>query len=162
MPVLWDKQRKTIVSNESAEIIRMFNSAFNQLTGNHDDYYPEEFQHEIDQLNERIYHTVNNGVYRAGFATSQDAYETAIGELFDSLDWLEDRLARQRYLTGDSVTEADWRLFTTLVRFDAVYFSHFKTNLRRIQDYPCLNRYLSGLFMQPMWMSRAVTLFWSR
>jgi putative glutathione S-transferase len=149
VPVLWDKKLKTIVNNESAEIIRMFNSAFNDLTGNHDDYYPAASRHEIDQLNDRIYHSVNNGVYRAGFATSQDAYEIAFGEVFETLDWLEGRLTRHRYLTGDNITEADWRLFTTLVRFDAVYFGHFKTNLRRIEDYACLNRYLNDLFKQP-------------
>jgi len=149
VPVLWDKKLKTIVNNESAEIIRIFNTAFNDLTGNHDDYYPAALRQEIDLLNERIYHTVNNGVYRAGFATSQDAYEIAFGELFESLDWLEGRLEQHRYLTGDSITEADWRLFTTLVRFDAVYFGHFKTNLRSIEDYPYLKRYLGDLFNQP-------------
>jgi putative glutathione S-transferase len=149
VPVLWDKKQQTIVSNESAEIIRMFNSAFNDLTGNQDDYYPIALRDEIDLLNERIYDTVNNGVYRAGFATTQAAYEAALGELFETLDWLEERLAVQRYLVGDEITEADWRLFTTLVRFDAVYFGHFKTNLRRIEDYQHLPKYLRDLYRQP-------------
>ncbi|HDH16807.1 MAG TPA: glutathione S-transferase family protein, partial [Gammaproteobacteria bacterium] len=149
VPVLWDKQRQTIVNNESAEIIRMFNSAFNHLTENYDDYYPDALQSEIDQLNERIYRTVNNGVYRAGFATTQAAYEKANAELFDTLDWLELRLSGQRYLTGDAITEVDWRLFTTLLRFDTVYYGHFKTNLRRIEDYPNLSGYLRGLYQQP-------------
>ena len=148
VPVLWDKQRQTIVSNESAEIIRMFNSAFNHLTENYHDYYPEALQAEIDRLNERIYHTVNNGVYRAGFATTQEAYEKATAELFDTLDWLDQRLSEQRYLTGDAITEADWRLFTTLLRFDAVYYGHFKTNLRRIEEYQNLSGYLRDLYQQ--------------
>ncbi|MFW2440650.1 MAG: glutathione S-transferase family protein [Arenicellales bacterium] len=148
VPVLWDKQRQTIVSNESAEIIRMFNSAFNHLTENYDDYYPEALQAEIDRLNERIYHTVNNGVYRAGFATTQEAYEKANAELFDTLDWLDQRLSEQRYLTGDAITEADWRLFTTLLRFDSVYYGHFKTNLRRIEEYQNLSGYLRDLYQQ--------------
>lgn len=146
VPVLWDKQTQTIVSNESAEIIRMFNSAFNDLTGNTEDFYPEAHRDEIDILNDRIYHTVNNGVYRAGFATTQDAYEKAFLELFDSLAWLEDILTKQRYLVGDVLTEADWRLFTTLIRFDAVYVGHFKCNLKRIADYPALQGYLRELY----------------
>ncbi|NOY16993.1 MAG: glutathione S-transferase family protein [Gammaproteobacteria bacterium] len=149
VPVLWDKQSQTIVNNESAEIIRMLNSVFNPLTENYDDYYPEALQAEIDQLNERIYRTVNNGVYRAGFATTQGAYEKAFTELFCTLDWLEQRLSKQRYLTGDTTTEADWRLFTTLLRFDAVYYSHFKTNLRRIEEYHNLSGYLRDLYQQP-------------
>ncbi len=148
VPVLWDRQRQVIVSNESSEIIRMFNSAFNNLTGNDDDYYPLARQIEIEELNERIYHTVNNGVYRAGFATTQTAYEKAFVELFDTLDWLDRRLSKRRFLTGNAVTEADWRLFTTLVRFDAVYYSHFKTNLRRIEDYKHLSGYLCDLYQQ--------------
>ncbi len=148
VPVLWDKQRQTIVSNESAEIIRMFNSAFNHLTENYEDYYPVALQAEIDQLNERIYHAVNNGVYRAGFSTTQAAYEKAFVELFDTLDWLEQRLSKQRYLTGNTITEADWRLFTTLLRFDAVYYGHFKTNLRRIEEYHNLSGYLRDLYQQ--------------
>lgn len=146
VPVLWDKKTNTIVSNESAEIIRMFNSAFNDLTGNTNDYYPESLREKIDTINERIYHTVNNGVYKAGFATTQNAYEHAFHELFDSLDWIESILAKQRYLLGDTVTEADWRLFTTLIRFDAVYVGHFKCNLKRIADYPSINGYLRELY----------------
>lgn len=146
VPVLWDKKTQTIVSNESAEIIRMFNSSFNALTGNTDDYYPEALRSEIDTLNDRIYNTVNNGVYRAGFATTQDAYEGAFHELFDSLSWLESILSKQRYLAGNVITEADWRLFTTLIRFDAVYVGHFKCNLKRIEDYPALSGYLRELF----------------
>ena len=146
VPVLWDKQKQTIVSNESAEIIRMFNSAFNELTGNALDFYPEALHTQIDELNERIYHTVNNGVYRAGFATSQAAYEEAFYELFDPLDWLEARLADQRFLVGNRITEADWRLFTTLIRFDAVYVGHFKCNKKRLMDYPSLTRYLRELW----------------
>lgn len=146
VPVLWDKQSGTIVSNESAEIIRMFNSAFNELTGNSLDFYPEPQRKEIDELNERIYHTVNNGVYKAGFATGQAAYEEAFYELFDSLDWLEARLSKQRYLTGERISEADWRLFTTLIRFDAVYVGHFKCNRQRLADYPALSGYVRGLY----------------
>ncbi len=146
VPVLWDKKTQTIVSNESAEIIRMFNSEFNDLTGNQDDYYPEAHRDAIDSLNERIYHTVNNGVYRAGFATTQDAYEQAFQELFDSLEWLESMLSKQRYLAGTQITEADWRLFTTLIRFDAVYVGHFKCNQKRIADYPALSGYVRELY----------------
>lgn len=146
VPILWDKQTNTIVSNESADIIRMFNSAFNDLTGNHNDYYPEEKRSEIDEINERIYDTVNNGVYKSGFATTQDAYEEAVVPLFETLDFLEKRLATQAYLVGEQATEADWRLFTTLIRFDPVYFGHFKCNLQRIIDYPNLNDYLERLY----------------
>lgn len=149
VPVLWDRERETIVSNESAEIIRMFNSAFNQLTGNELDLYPEPLRDEIDALNEEIYSNVNNGVYRAGFATSQQVYETAFRDLFQTLDRLEERLSRRRYLTGNRITEADWRLFTTLVRFDPVYYGHFKCNLRRIKDYGHLYGYLRDLYQQP-------------
>ncbi|MFG1498322.1 glutathione S-transferase family protein [Saccharospirillum sp. HFRX-1] len=149
VPVLWDKAQQTIASNESAEIIRMFNSAFDGITGNTLDYYPEPLRDTIDSVNERVYHTVNNGVYKAGFATTQAAYEAAFDELFDSLDWLEERLSQQRYLAGDQITEADWRLFTTLVRFDAVYVGHFKCNLRRIADYPNLQNYVRDLYQQP-------------
>lgn len=146
VPVLWDKKTETIVSNESAEIIRMLNTAFNGLTGNQDDYYPQAHRDEIERLNDRIYHTVNNGVYRAGFATSQEAYEQAFYELFDSLDWLEGILTKQRYLVASQITEADWRLFTTLIRFDAVYVGHFKCNQKRIADYPALSGYLRELY----------------
>ncbi|MCM2291190.1 glutathione S-transferase family protein [Allorhizobium sp. BGMRC 0089] len=149
VPVLWDKKRQTIVSNESAEIIRMFNSAFNDLTGNRLDFYPQDLREEIDQLNSRIYDRVNNGVYKAGFATTQAAYEEAVTPLFDTLDWLEERLSRQRYLCGERVSEADWRLFTTLVRFDPVYVGHFKCNIRRIADYPALSAYLRDLYQVP-------------
>ena len=146
VPILWDKENQTIVSNESAEIIRMFNSAFNELTGNHLDFYPSELAGEIDDLNERIYHTVNNGVYKCGFATTQKAYEEALTPLFETLDYLEDRLKGHTYLIGEQQTEADWRLFTTLIRFDAVYFGHFKCNIKRIIDYPNINKYLQTLF----------------
>ncbi|SDH88099.1 glutathione S-transferase family protein [Alloyangia pacifica] len=149
VPVLWDRQRETIVSNESAEIIRMFNSAFDGLTGNADDYWPEDLREAIEPVNARIYDTVNNGVYKAGFATSQEAYEEAVMPLFDTLDWLEARLSGQRYLMGDRVTEADWRLFTTLIRFDTVYHGHFKCNRRRIVDYPALWAYVRELYQWP-------------
>ena len=149
VPVLWDKQRQTIVSNESSEIIRMFNSAFDGLTGNRLDFYPDALRGEIDSLNAEIYDRVNNGVYKAGFATAQDAYEESVVSLFDMLDRLEERLGGKRYLTGDAITEADWRLFTTLVRFDAVYVGHFKCNIRRIADYPNLQGYLKSLYQVP-------------
>lgn len=146
VPVLWDKQTETIVNNESAQIIRIFNSAFNSLTGNDDDYYPAALRAEIDAINDRVYHTVNNGVYKAGFATAQAPYEEAFAALFDTLDFLEDRLAGQRFLVGGQMTEADIRLFTTLIRFDAVYHGHFKTNLRRIADYPNLSGYVRDIY----------------
>jgi len=145
VPVLWDKQRGTIVNNESSEIIRMFNSAFDGVGAKPGDYYPPALRGEIDALNERIYANVNNGVYKAGFATTQEAYEEAVGPLFETLDWLEERLDGRRFLTGDAVTEADWRLFTTLIRFDAVYVGHFKCNIRHIADYPRLSAYLRRL-----------------
>jgi putative glutathione S-transferase len=149
VPVLWDKQRDTIVSNESAEIIRMFNSAFDDITGNRDDYYPEALRGDIDSINGLVYDSVNNGVYRCGFATTQEAYEKPFHELFGALDELEARLQAQRWLCGEHLTEADWRLFTTLVRFDAVYYGHFKCNKRRIRDYPALYRYLHALLAVP-------------
>ncbi|MBY5963424.1 glutathione S-transferase family protein [Marinobacter nauticus] len=151
VPVLWDKERETIVSNESADIIRMFNSAFDGLEGvnNDRDFYPESLRGDIEAVNERVYHTVNNGVYKAGFATAQDKYEEAYQALFDSLDWLEERLAEKRYLTGNRLTEADWRLFTTLIRFDAVYYSHFKCNRQQIRDYPNLSGYVRELYQVP-------------
>jgi putative glutathione S-transferase len=149
VPILWDKQRGTIVSNESAEIIRMFNTAFNGLTGNTDDYYPEDLRPQIDALNARIYDTVNNGVYKAGFATSQPAYDEAIVPLFDSMDWLEGILAANRYLTGDRLTEADWRLFTTMVRFDPVYHTHFKCNRKWLREYPNLWGWTRELYQIP-------------
>lgn len=148
VPVLWDKQQQTIVNNESADIIRMFNSAFDDITGNTRDFYPPHLQAQIDELNDWIYDSINNGVYRAGFATSQTAYEKAYLTLFDALDELEMRLSKQRFLTGADITEADWRLFTTLLRFDAVYFGHFKCNKQRIADYPALSAYLRDLYQQ--------------
>ncbi len=149
VPLLWDKQQQRIVNNESAEIIRMFNSAFDGLTGNRLDFYPEPLRRQIDTLNERIYPAVNNGVYRAGFATSQSAYEQAFDELFAELDHLEQLLGVNRYVAGEYLTEADWRLFTTMIRFDAVYFGHFKCNLRRIADYPNLSNWLRELYQWP-------------
>ncbi|WOF45902.1 glutathione S-transferase family protein (plasmid) [Sphingopyxis indica] len=149
VPVLWDKAQQTIVSNESSEIIRMFNTAFDAVGAAKGDYYPNILRQKIDELNKRVYDTLNNGVYKSGFATTQDAYEEAVVPLFDTLDWLEDTLSSQRYLTGDVITEADWRLFTTLVRFDSVYVGHFKCNIRRIADYPNLSGYLRDLYQQP-------------
>ena len=149
VPVLWDKQRATIVSNESADIIRMLNSAFDGVGAAAGDYYPESLRPEIDRLNERIYDTVNNGVYKAGFATEQGAYEEAVTALFESLDWLEGILSGQRYLTGDRLTEADWRLFTTLLRFDPVYVGHFKCNIRCLREYPNLWAYTRELYQWP-------------
>lgn len=149
VPVLWDKHTHSIVSNESSEIIRMFNSAFDDIGAVEGDYYPEALRADIDSVNERIYESINNGVYKCGFATSQDAYEEALKPLFDSLDWLENHLSTQRYLVGTEITEADWRLFTTLVRFDSVYVGHFKCNLRRIVDYPNLSGYVRDLYQQP-------------
>lgn len=149
VPVLWDKKTQTIVSNESSEIIRMFNTAFNHLTGNTTDYYPQALHETIDALNDRIYDTINNGVYRAGFATTQPAYEEAFHSLFDSLDWVEGLLSKQRYLAGAELTEADWRLFTTLIRFDAVYFGHFKTNRQLLAAYPAISAYVRELYQVP-------------
>lgn len=149
VPVLWDKQTNTIVNNESAEIIRMLNSAFDAFTDVRTDYYPEPLRDDIDALNAHIYDTVNNGVYRCGFATTQDAYEKAFHALFATLDELEQRLGNQRYLMGDAITEADWRLFTTLIRFDKVYFGHFKCNRQRLEAYPNLANYLRDLYQQP-------------
>ncbi|MBK5928228.1 glutathione S-transferase family protein [Rhodobaculum claviforme] len=149
VPVLWDTVRDTIVSNESAEIIRMFNSAFDAITGNTDDFSPEALHEAIAPVNARIYDGLNNGVYRAGFATSQEAYDTAVAEVFETLDWLEDRLAVNRYLMGARVTEADWRLLTTLMRFDTVYHGHFKCNRRRLVDYPALWAYTRELAQWP-------------
>lgn len=149
VPVFWDKQRQTIVNNESAEIIRMLNSAFDGIGATAGDYYPEPLRAEIDRINDEVYDRINNGVYKAGFATTQDAYEQAVTPLFETLDALEQRLSRQRYLCGDQITEADWRLFTTLIRFDAVYHGHFKCNLKRIVDYPNLWDYLRELYQWP-------------
>lgn len=149
VPLLWDKQQQRIVSNESADIIRMLNSAFDDVGATPGDYYPQALREEIDQINERVYDSVNNGVYKAGFATTQSAYEQAVMPLFDSLDWLDAKLATRRFLLGDQLTEADWRLFTTLIRFDAVYHGHFKCNLKRVDDYPHLWGYIRDLYQQP-------------
>ncbi|NVK16540.1 MAG: glutathione S-transferase family protein [Rhodobacteraceae bacterium] len=149
VPVLWDKAQNTIVSNESAEIIRMFNSAFDAITGNSDDYWPEELREPIEAVNARVYNTINNGVYKCGFATSQEAYDEAVEPLFESLDWLEDLLSQHRYLLGARITEADWRLFTTLLRFDPVYHTHFKCNRKRLMDYPNLWAYTRELYQWP-------------
>jgi putative glutathione S-transferase len=149
VPVLWDKSREKIVSNESSEIIRMLNSAFDEFGDASLDFYPEELRTEIDAVNHLVYETVNNGVYRAGFARTQEAYEEAFRALFNTLDELDQSLDEQRFLVGDRLTEADWRLFTTLIRFDAVYYSHFKCNRRRIGDYPNLSGYVRDLFQMP-------------
>jgi len=149
VPVLWDKETRTIVSNESSEIIRMLNNAFDEVGAIPGDYYPEPLRAEIDALNDRIYTTINNGVYKSGFATTQEAYEQAVEPLFETLDWLDARLSAQRYLTGDSPTEADWRLLPTLLRFDPVYVGHFKCNVRRIADYPNLSGYVRDLYQHP-------------
>jgi putative glutathione S-transferase len=149
VPVLWDKERKTIVNNESAEIIRMLNSALDAFTNVRTDYYPEALRAEIDRINELTYANINNGVYRAGFATSQAAYEQAFRNLFDALDEIELMLLGRRYLVGQQITEADWRLFCTLIRFDAVYYSHFKCNWRHIYEYPGLSNYVRDLYQQP-------------
>ncbi|MFQ5971630.1 MAG: glutathione S-transferase family protein [Alphaproteobacteria bacterium] len=149
VPVLWDAERGTMVSNESSDIIRMFNTAFAHLAPETPDYYPSELRPEIDELNRTIYHNVNNGVYRAGFARTQEAYDEAVTGLFETLDALEERLDRRRYLTGDRLTEADWRLFPTLARFDVAYYGAFKCNLRRLVDYPNLWGYARELFQMP-------------
>jgi putative glutathione S-transferase len=149
VPVLWDKKGRRIVNNESSEIIRMFNSEFDAFGEAGLDFYPEGLRTEIDAINTRVYDHVNNGVYKCGFATTQEAYREAFVALFSTLDMLEERLGRRRYLIGPSITEADWRLFTTLVRFDAVYVGHFKCNLRRIADYPNLSNYLRDLYQAP-------------
>lgn len=161
VPILWDRKGETIVSNESSEIIRMFNSAFDGLTGSTEDFWPTDLRAAIEPINARIYDTVNNGVYKAGFATTQAAYESGVRPLFDSLDWLEDHLSRNRWLMGERLTEADWRLFTTLVRFDSVYHLHFKCNRRRIIDYPNLWDYTRALYQVPgiaetVWMDHIV------
>ena len=146
VPLLWDKHTQSIVNNESSEIIRIFNSAFDELTGNTDDYYPQGLRSQIDTVNAHIYDTINNGVYRAGFATTQDAYEQAFEALFDSLDWLEQHLSKNRYLVGSTLTEADWRLFTTLIRFDAVYYGHFKCNRTLISEFANISNYVRELY----------------
>ncbi len=149
VPILWDKKEQTIVCNESAEIIRIFNSAFNEITGNRDDYYPEALRPEIDEVNSFIYGAINNGVYKCGFATKQKVYEKAFDALFSALDRVELMLGKHRYLVGNDLTEADWRLFTTMIRFDAVYYSHFKCNRQRITDYPNLSNYIRELYQHP-------------
>ncbi|RLA61415.1 MAG: glutathione S-transferase family protein [Epsilonproteobacteria bacterium] len=146
VPILWDKQTNTIVSNESSEIIRMFNSSFNELTGDNDNYYPEDKSEKIDQFNERIYLAINNGVYKAGFARTQEAYNEAVTNLFNLLDELDDLLGESKYLAGEIITEADLRLIPTLLRFDIVYFTHFKCNMKRIKDYKNLSRYTKNLY----------------
>jgi glutathionyl-hydroquinone reductase len=149
VPILWDHHTQTIVNNESADIIRMFGSAFDQAGAKPGDYYPQALRGEIDAVNQRVYDTLNNGVYKSGFATTQAAYEAAVMPLFDTLDWLEERLSRFRFVCGDALTEADIRLFTTLVRFDAVYHGHFKCNIRRIVDYRNLWAYTRDLYQHP-------------
>jgi putative glutathione S-transferase len=149
VPVLWDKARRTIVSNESSEITRMLNAAFDAFTDDRTDYYPPALRGEIDHINALVFENINNGVYRTGFARSQEAYEEAFEAVFAALDTIEQRLSGQRYLVSSTLTEADWRLFTTLVRFDAVYYSHFKCNLRRIIDYPNLSNYVRDLYQVP-------------
>jgi len=149
VPVLWDKKTHTLVNNESADIIRMFNHAFDHITGNSLDFYPQELRDNIDQINTMVYDKINNGVYKAGFATDQNVYQEAVENLFEALEEIEQRLNTQRYLVGSQLTEADWRLFTTLIRFDAVYVGHFKCNLKRIADYPNLSNYLRELYQVP-------------
>lgn len=158
VPVLWDKETSAIVNNESSDIIRMFNTAFDGVGALPGDYYPQDLRVDIDALNTRIYDTVNNGIYKSGFARSQAAYDDAVTTLFASLDWLEQMLSTRRWLLGDRLTEADWRLFTTLIRFDPVYVGHFKCNIRRIADYPHLSRYLKDLYHQPL-IAETVNIF---
>lgn len=149
VPLLWDKLTGSVVSNESSEIIRMFNSAFNELSGNQDDYYPKELAAEIDEVNSWVYQDINNGVYRSGFATSQKAYQESYDRLFSALDRVEETLSTQRYLVGKQISEADWRLFTTLIRFDAVYHGHFKCNRQRLEDFPNISNYVRELYQWP-------------
>lgn len=149
VPVLWDKKLKRIVSNESADIIRIFNQSFNPITHNQDNYYPTELQEKIEEVNSLVYDNINNGVYRCGFATTQSAYEIAYQQLFAAIEQVEKRLSQQRYLTGDRITEADWRLFTTFIRFDAVYHGHFKCNKQRLEDYPNIANYVRELYQWP-------------
>lgn len=149
VPVLWDKKNQTIVNNESSEIIRIFNQSFNAITGNQDDYYPPALKKAIDEINDFVYNNINNGVYKCGFATTQQAYEKAYTQLFEALDHIHSILTTDRYLTGDTITEADWRLFTTLIRFDAVYHGHFKCNKRQLEDYSIISAYLRELYQWP-------------
>ena len=146
VPILWDKKLKTIVNNESSEIIRMFNSAFNDLTGNQSNFYPDELSHDIDEINELVYHNINNGVYKTGFATTQEAYEDNCKKLFDALEFVDKRLSKQRYLAGEQLTEADWRLWTTLIRFDAVYHTHFKCNLKLLKEFTSIYQFMLELY----------------
>ena len=157
VPILLDKKSKKIVSNESADIIRIFNSSFDKITGNTEDFWPKNLQKEIEPINKRIYETLNNGVYRAGFATSQSSYDEAVTKLFDTMEWLEEILSNNRFLLGDRVTEADWRLFPTLVRFDSVYHFHFKCNRKRLIDYKNLWAYTRDLY-QTFGISKTVHL----
>ena len=149
VPVLWDSKRERIVNNESSDIIRQFNTGFDELTGNRDDYYPEALRAEIDDINDYVYHRINNGVYKAGFATTQSAYEEAYESLFEALDFVESKLSRHRFLVGERITEADWRLLTTLIRFDAVYHGHFKCNRQRLEEFPALSDYVRELYQWP-------------
>jgi putative glutathione S-transferase len=149
VPVLWDKKTARIVNNESADIIRMLNSAFDGIGATSGDYYPEALRAEIDAVNKRVYDTLNNGVYKAGFAGSQEAYDEAVVPLFETLDWLEEKLSRAGYLVGNRLTEADWRLFTTLLRFDPVYHTHFKCNRKLISQYPAMHRYMAAIYALP-------------
>ena len=149
VPVLWDKKTGTIVNNESSDIVRMFNSAFDDVTGERTDYYPTAFRSDIDSINKRIYETLNNGVYRCGFATNQPIYEQTVTELFDTLDWIETRLGKKRYLLGETITEADWRIFPTLFRFDAIYYTLFKCNLSHVYEHPALWSYTRALYQMP-------------
>jgi putative glutathione S-transferase len=149
VPVLWDKKKKVIVNNESSEIIRMFNTAFNDITGNKLDFYPQELRSDIDAINEFVYHKINNGVYKSGFATSQKSYEENVGSLFSALSVIEQRLSKQRYLNGDQLTEADWRLWTTLIRFDSVYHTHFKCNLSTLKEFSNIYHYMIELHQIP-------------
>jgi len=149
VPVLWDKKKKTIVNNESAEIMLIFNSEFNEFADGSVDFYPPELRDEIDRINTLVYDNINNGVYKCGFATTQEAYDEALSNLFETLDQIESMLAKKRYLVGDKITIADWRLFTTLLRFDSAYYNHFKCNLRRIEEYPNLSNYLRELYQYP-------------
>ncbi len=149
VPILWDKKTKQIVNNESSQIIRIFNECFNHITGNEDNYYPKELQYEINTINDLVYENINNGVYRCGFATTQKAYEEGYERLFTALDKIESLLSTKRYLLGNKITEADWRLFTTLIRFDEVYYGHFKCNKKRIEDYPNLSAYRRELYQWP-------------
>jgi putative glutathione S-transferase len=149
VPILWDKKTETIVNNESSQIIRILNTAFNDLTGNHIDFYPQEKRIEIDELNDMIYNNVNNGVYKSGFAVTQSAYDDAVTKLFKTLDYLDEQLSHSKFLVGDEITEADLRLIPTLLRFDAVYVTHFKCNIRRIVDYKNLHRYMQDMLEVP-------------